>query len=110
MKLPVTVRRFLGWTVPGPRPGFKRVTAEKAHAPVSSNGHAVITGNGGLSKLDSLLPGFGMLIPAAEWRAQWTNFNSAQASLRKEHPTARFTVRVARAKGGVPDMLVIRTA
>ena len=102
-KLPVWLRRELGMKVNGHKPGSKRtkmVKAGKCHVSLEST----------LSDVNNLVVGSGVLIPAQYWQAEHDSFNAAQCGIRTKYPKRAFSIRVARAKGGTPDMLIIRTA
>ena len=108
MRLPVVIRRFFGLHVNGPKPGFRRLHSTGwTSKPVEVKD---IQPECTLSDINNLGKGRGILIPAQYWKMEYHNFNAAQAGIRDKHPTRAFSIRVARARGGVPDMLIIRTA
>jgi len=101
--LPVTVRRFLGLPVTGPKPGFKRAATVR-------NGIVPITADATLGDINNLTVGHGVLIPAPCWQADHATINAAQVALRTKYPTRKFSVRTSKYKGGRQDMLVLRLA
>ena len=98
--LPVTVRRALGLTVPGPKPGFKRnslVFVQRGNAQY----HTAIR---------ALTSGTGILVPAGCWQEHHKSFDAFSVALHTKYHKGTLSIRKAVAQGGRQDVLVMRLA
>ena len=98
--LPVHMRRLMGWSVPGPRPGFKRdglVFVQRSTAQYHD-------------AIQALSAGTGVLVPAECWREHHASFDAFTVALHTKYHKGTLSIRKAVAQGGRQDVLVMRLA
>ena len=106
MRLPVTVRRFFGFHVNGPKPGFKK--SKVTSIPIWSNSHAAIDLKGSLEDVTLLAPGSGLIVRESVLNARYKNWDTAKASIRGMVKDGNVSVRRVIGRGA-NDILILRT-